>query len=133
MVKDKKIDVEIEKAYEADRLAHFQAITARARQLAKHERGWWQGHGERNTKKAMDEMVALYELLFELPHDRAVECVKLRVKAGWVHDEAEAYTRKRQPAEAEKCWKKVEGLLQAHFDILLSARNPWTGEVKPIK
>lgn len=94
-------------------------ISKKALELAGYEVGWWKGHHRKNLPVTLDQMSKLYEKLYNMTHDEAVECVKLRIQAGSTHDIAEKYEDEGDESKAEEYWNKTKKLLAKHFKFLL--------------
>ncbi len=94
------------------------SIEDRARKLAEQERIWWQAHHRRDKQLLLKSMAVLYELLFDLSPEEALEVVKHRVTATEEHNRAEELEDNGHPS-AKQAWETVEQLLCKHFLLLL--------------
>lgn len=101
----------------------IEEITNKASELAGYEVGWWQGHHRKNLPACLDQMSKLYEKLYNMTHDEAVECVKLRIEAGSTHDIAEKYEDEGNESKAQEYWDTTRKLLIKHFELLLYYRR----------
>ena len=98
-------------------------IEEMARELAERETAWWQAHHRRNKQALIKSMAKLYELLYKIPLQEALECVKYRVLAAHEHDIAEEFEDKGNQKEANIHWEKVKELLEQHFEVLLKVKR----------
>jgi hypothetical protein len=92
----------------------------RAKQLAKHEVGWWKAHHRRNVKELLGEMAKLYCLQFRISYGKALEAAERRVRAAQEHDTAEKFEDQGKMKLANQHWRRAELFIEEHFKILES-------------
>ncbi|MCK4634839.1 MAG: hypothetical protein KAT37_03115 [Candidatus Aenigmarchaeota archaeon] len=88
--------------------------------LARYEVEWWKAHHRKDKKALLENMAKLYQLLYKLCYEDAVECVKYRIEAGKEHDIAEKFEDEGNQNEADIHWNKAEELVKKHFKTLMS-------------
>ena len=91
--------------------------------LAEKEVGWWQAHHRKNWPDVIENMAREYQVQFNLPYDKALTAVKLRVDAGKEHDLAERFEDAGQQVKADEHWTKTKGLLVEHYKTVVDFRS----------
>lgn len=93
-------------------------IEEKARRAAELEKTWWQAHHRKDTKLLLSSMAELYQLLFDLPIEIAIQVVQYRVEAAQQHDIAEDL-EDGGDSSSKEAWQSVKELLFKHFSLLL--------------
>jgi len=99
------------------------SVDEKAKELAKHEIGWWKAHHRRDKAGLVDEMAQLYVLQYDIPYEEARDAVMLRVEATQEHDIAEKLEDDGNQPAADVHWQKAEDLLEQHFGMLYGKKS----------
>jgi len=96
-----------------------------AEELGEHEILWWQAHHRGDIGAFKENKTQLYEKLFDIPHEKAVEAIDYFIAAAKEHDYAEIFEDEGNQAEADKHWDSAQKLLIMHYKkILLNRPSP---------